>query len=124
MGKKKTTTNLTSHRQKIVLVVAIVAIALLAVGTLTGKMYAGSAVCGNNVCEVGETMASCAEDCYSLCPKPAVCEHLSSLHEPRCVDAVCQPGEELICPQDCTEGFSEPAAKTVSLLDGILAWFM
>ncbi len=104
--KRTSTDSLTMHRQKLALVIAVIAIALLAVGTLTGKMYAGSGVCGNNACEVGETMASCPDDCISIC-----------------ADAICQPGEEIICPQDCTEDAVEAVAETVSLLDGILGWF-
>ena len=105
-NKKKAADSLTLHRQKLALVVLVIAIALLAVGTMTGKMYAGSGACGNNACEVGETMASCPEDCVSICG-----------------DAICQPGEELTCPQDCTGDAVEAVAETVSLLDGILGWF-
>ena len=105
-AEKKSQDSLTSHRQKLALVIAVIAIALLAVGTLTGKMYAGSGVCGNNACEVGETMANCPEDCVSIC-----------------ADAICQPGEELTCPQDCAGDAVEAEPQTVSLLDGILGWF-
>ena len=90
--------------KKIAFIIGII-VTLASVGVLTGRMYAGSAICGNTICEVGETQASCVEDCFSICG-----------------DAICQEGEALVCPDDCTGDYEISAPKQVSLLDGIISW--
>lgn len=89
-----------------ILIIVGFVLALLAIGTLTGHMISSSSLCGNLVCEVGETPRDCPEDCFSLCG-----------------DHICQGDENLTCRQDCTGNFTLPAPKQVSLLDGILGWF-
>lgn len=49
-------------------------------------MRMSAAVCGNGVCEAGETTASCVTDC----PPPAVCG-----------DKICEGSEPATCPNDC-----------------------
>lgn len=86
--------------------IAAVAVGLLAIGVLTGRMADTSDVCGNNACEAGENPGICPQDCDSICG-----------------DAVCNDGENLTCHRDCTGNYTVPATEEVSLLDGILAWF-
>ena len=51
----------------------------------------GSAVCGNGVCETGETSTSCSADCQAGTPTGLVCGN-----------GVCQSGEtSTSCPADC-----------------------
>jgi len=106
MAKKKIKSVKTAPWKKVA-VIAVVIVALAAIGILTGSAISASSVCGNKVCEVGENIGNCLEDCVSLCG-----------------DAVCHEGETLTCAQDCTGNYTMAEPEDVSLLDGILAWFM
>jgi hypothetical protein len=58
-------------------------------------------VCGNGTCEPGETTASCVQDCPSTGPK--------------CGDGICQSNENVeMCPQDCHcgNGFCDAGETT------------
>lgn len=69
-------------------------------------------VCGNQVCEQGETEASCAADCAATCGN-SICENGEEASCPadctECGDGVCGASETLTCPQDC--GVCVPSTK-------------
>ena len=62
-----------------------------------GAKCSSGPVCGNGVCETGETASSCPQDCY----------------RPVCGNGVCETGETASsCPQDC---YVPPSQTTITL---------
>ena len=67
-------------------------------------------VCGNDICELGEDIDNCPEDCG----------------EAQCGNGVCEPGEDaLSCPDDCAaqcgNGVCEPGEDALSCQDDCTA---
>jgi hypothetical protein len=79
-----------NKRLKMVFVVGGALVVMLLVGSLTGHMVGGSAVCNNSVCEVGEHPGNCPEDCSTICG-----------------DSICHTSENLTCKQDCVNASEE-----------------
>ncbi len=80
--------------------------------TPTPDVGADPAICGNAVCEAGETWATCSQDCEA----PADV----------CGDGLCTPGEnQVACPVDCDADFAGVVAclgnKCKALLQACLA---
>ena len=72
---------------------------------------AGS-VCGNGICDLGETKANCPQDCQQTTCGDHRCEgsedQLSCPEDcgtdptQKCGNLICEPGENMLnCPQDC-----------------------
>jgi hypothetical protein len=58
------------------------------------------AVCGNNICEVGESCSICPQDCK--CPNGYECKEGVCLAKAVCGNGVCEKGENNVnCPEDC-----------------------
>jgi hypothetical protein len=71
------------------------------------------AVCGNNVCEVGESCSVCPQDCK--CPNGYECVQGVCLAKAVCGNGVCEKGENNAnCPEDCPA-----AAPTPTGLGGV-----
>ena len=78
---------------------------------MLGQCVAGN-VCGNGVCEPGETPAGCAQDCAAVCGngKCEANEKVTCPNDcPTCGNAICESGEQSTCPQDC--GVCDPSSK-------------
>jgi len=97
------------------------------------ELYESDAVCGNGVCEPGESCNDCSDDCISktggnpssrYCCGDGVCE--GAENETNCAidcgggsycgDGTCDPGEDQCnCPDDC----GTPPSTETSCTDGI-----
>jgi len=71
------------------------------------EKYVEKAVCGNNICEVGESCSICPQDCK--CANGYECVEGICLPKAVCGNGVCERGENNAnCPEDCPA----PAAPT------------
>lgn len=81
-----------------------------------------ASVCGNNVCDTGETFITCGQDCMpiSICGNQLCESSEDSANCPvdcgstvTCGDNVCDEGEENICLVDCPIQTSPPQEKNI-----------
>jgi hypothetical protein len=64
------------------------------------ERYVEKAICGNNICEIGESCSICPQDCK--CPNGYECVEGVCLAKAICGNGVCEKGENNTnCPQDC-----------------------
>jgi len=64
------------------------------------ERYVEKAVCGNGICEVGESCSNCPQDCK--CPNGYQCQEGICLPTPVCGNGYCEKGETPDnCPEDC-----------------------
>jgi hypothetical protein len=64
------------------------------------ERYVEKAVCGNGICEVGESCSNCPQDCK--CPNGYQCQEGICLPTPVCGNGYCEKGETPEnCPEDC-----------------------
>jgi hypothetical protein len=64
------------------------------------EKYVEKAVCGNGICEVGESCSNCPQDCK--CPNGYQCQEGICLPTPVCGNGYCEKGETPEnCPEDC-----------------------
>jgi hypothetical protein len=74
------------------------------------------AVCGNNVCEVGESCSICPQDCK--CPNGYECVQGVCLAKAVCGNGVCEKGENNAnCPEDCP---AKPAPTGLGVVTGAI----
>jgi hypothetical protein len=68
----------------------------------TVKEVPTKAVCGNGICEVGESCSLCPEDCK--CASGYECIEGTCLPKPICGNGICERGEDSTnCPEDCAK---------------------
>jgi hypothetical protein len=68
----------------------------------TVKEVPTKAVCGNGICEVGESCSLCPEDCK--CTSGYECLEGVCLPKPICGNGICERGEDSTnCPEDCAK---------------------
>jgi hypothetical protein len=91
------------------------------------ERYVEKAVCGNNICEVGESCSNCPQDCK--CPNGYQCQEGICLPTPVCGNGYCEKGENPTnCPEDCkiTTTTTLPAGITGRIVsiatNPIFAW--
>jgi hypothetical protein len=93
------------------------------------ERYVEKAVCGNGICEVGESCSNCPQDCK--CPNGYQCQEGICLPTPVCGNGYCEKGETPEnCPEDCkpTTTTTLPTGITGGLIsiatNPIFAWSM